>query len=249
MPEWKEPAHYRVDIVMRRGADTVVMRRFTSAGRVRWELAAAGTDMVMIERPDRGVIWIVPPPAPGHVRAYLEHKLPSPAPASAGAAAGLPADLTVRLLGPETVDGRRCVKYELAHQGRTATVWADAETGAPVRLRHAEMSVDWQNYSVGPQPAALFEPPPGYERQVMPDFGDASVMAGMAGMTLGQAALGTAGGFAAQAAGQAGAAAGMALGGPIGAVIGQYLGQYAAGWLVGKGQQAVMPGPSMPGRP
>ncbi len=245
LPEWKEPAQYRVDMVMQRGAETVVMQRFIDAGRARSEIGAQGMTMVMIERPDRGVAWIILPPMEGQGKFYLEQKLPKPETVDPRAPAGPPPDLRVRPLGSETVDGRHCLKYELTWQGRSALVWSDAETGAPVRMRDAEVSMEWRNYQVGPQPAALFEPPAGYERQVMPDLGD---MSGMAGMMAAQTALGMAGGVAAQAAGQAGAAAGMVLGGPIGAMIGQYVGQYAASWLMSKGQQALMPGPGVSGQ-
>ncbi|HXG02556.1 MAG TPA: hypothetical protein VNO23_03955 [Candidatus Binatia bacterium] len=234
-PQWREPGQYRVEVVMRQGSNAVVLRRFVDSGRARTEMRADGHEITIIERPDRGVAYLVMPPlGQPQDRMYLERKLPASDPTGRRPAPAV----AMRYLGSEMLGGRRCDKYEVSAEGRTALYWVDGESGAPVRMQDGDLSVDWRDYRPDPQPAELFEPPAGYQRVVMPEI------EGLMGQMAAQTALGMAGGFATQAAGQALAAAGAAVGGPIGAVVGQMVGERVAGWLLGQAQNALTPGPA-----
>jgi hypothetical protein len=147
-PQWREPGQYRVEMVMRKGSHAVVLRRFVDAGRARTEMRADGHEMTIIERPDRGVAYLVMPPlGQPQDRMYLERKLPASDPTG-----GRPAPaVAMRYLGSEMLGGRRCDKYEVSAEGRTALDWADGESGAPVRMQEA--TCRWTGATTGSAPS------------------------------------------------------------------------------------------------
>ena len=78
------------------------------------------------------------------------------------------------LVGPDTVDGVVCMKYKITSDKNKQVFffWLDAANKAPVEMADADGSftVKWKNYKVGPQAAALFEVPDGYQVMPMPNM-------------------------------------------------------------------------------
>ncbi len=75
------------------------------------------------------------------------------------------------LVGPDTVDGVAVTKYKVTgDDGKVSFFWVDPASKAPVKMASADgnMSMTWKNYKPGPQDAALFEPPAGYQMMNMP---------------------------------------------------------------------------------
>jgi hypothetical protein len=73
------------------------------------------------------------------------------------------------LLGPDTVGGIACLKYQTRDDITNPDLkifyyWENAATKAPVQLADREESffTRWANYIAGPQDSVLFEPPAGY---------------------------------------------------------------------------------------
>ena len=74
--------------------------------------------------------------------------------------------------GPDAIDGVSCTKYKVtsSRTGQVFWFWLDTAQKVPVQMASDDgtMVVKWKNFKVGPQPAALFEIPPGYQFMTMP---------------------------------------------------------------------------------
>jgi hypothetical protein len=210
--------------------------------------------MVMIELGDeKGTTYLLSPKekrAMKQTRAATEAMAPKKAAAGAEAAVPAAARVKVEDLGDETADGKPCRKLRMTVPEGSTLGWFEKASGAPVRMEgnvNGETTVlEWKNYKVAPQPAALFEVPKGYELTDMDEM--MQKMKGMGGMGgMGGMMGGMAGGMA-QGMGQSmgasmGASLGGALGGPLGAMAGQYLGGKVGGMIGKKAASAVTPGP------
>lgn len=217
--------------------ETRKLKRFVDNGNTRMEIEAEGQQLVLIERPDRGLTYMVMPEDPQFGKRYLEDKVQD---GESGQVAPPPSKET--LVGPEKVDGRPCMKYRIESEGQQAFLWTDAATRAPVRLQGkidgSDALIEWKNYRAGAQRADLFEPPAGYERFRMPDV---SKMMGSMGVNMGMGMLGGMGmNMASQAGSKVGTTVGTAVGGPVGGIIGGWIGQQAAEWMISKVQGAGM---------
>ncbi len=76
------------------------------------------------------------------------------------------------LIGPETIDGVACTKYKVTSDKNQAVYlfWLDTAKKVPKEMAAADgsMTVKWTNFSAGPQDAALFELPAGFQVMQMP---------------------------------------------------------------------------------
>ena len=233
---WKEPAQYSVEWIMTFNGETKRLKRFVDGGKTRMEIEAEGQQLVLIERPDRGLTYMVMPEDPQFGKRYMEDKFREEEPGQPP-----PPSPKERLVGSEKVDGRPCMKYRIESEGQQAFLWTDAKTHAPVRLQGkvdgSDALIEWKNYRVGAQKADLFEPPAGYERFRMPDV---SKMMGSMGVNMGMGMLGGMGmNMASQAGSKVGTTVGTAVGGPVGGIIGGWVGQHAAEWMFSKAQGAA----------
>jgi hypothetical protein len=171
----------------------------------------------------------------------------------------------IERVGREPMNGRECEKYKCTYAEGSGYAWLDAAEHFPVRMEFGEAQMDWKNYKVGPQPAALFEVPKGYEvidmdemmkkmsamkadpkmAALMGGMGGAGGMAGMGGGVSGMAnnMAGNYGGqFGSQMGSQFGGALGASLGGPLGMMAGNYIGGKVGGMIGSKVARAVTPG-------
>lgn len=82
-------------------------------------------------------------------------------------------DLTCKKIGPETVNGRACDKWETMDKknGRPGSVCVDQELHFPIIIHHTDgTTFEYVNIKAGPQPSSVFEIPDGY-RKVPDPFG------------------------------------------------------------------------------
>ena len=71
---------------------------------------------------------------------------------------------TCKKVGVETVNGYKCDKWEFSGKS-TQTVWIAQDLHFPIKTQHADGStVEFSNIKTGPQDAALFQPPAGYQK-------------------------------------------------------------------------------------
>jgi hypothetical protein len=242
------------------------MKRTIDGNRIRTEMKAEGQDMVMIEMGDeKETMYML---MPGEKRAIKQSRqamaamVPEDAKKQGKEVAETPADVKVDDLGEETIEGRVVKKMRFAVQGGQVLGWFDKASGAPLRMESDasghKSSMEWRNFSPGPQPAKLFEVPKGYEVMDMDEMmaqmksmqgkpGMGAMMGGMGG-GMGGGAMGMAKGYAGGMAqnfgssmgGGFGASLGGALGGPLGAVAGQYIGGKIGGMVAKKATDTVL---------
>ena len=84
----------------------------------------------------------------------------------------------VAVVGTEKVAGKTCTNYQSFDQTETGeiTTFTNCITSDGIWLKATEgvkkVVFEMQSVAKGPQPAALFEPPPGYTQMDMGSFGD-----------------------------------------------------------------------------
>ena len=90
----------------------------------------------------------------------LEYALDSQAPCSKRP------DITCKKIGKETVNGRKCDKWETRDKsGSTGYQWIDQKLGFPIRAQNQNgTNMEYKNIKVEPQAASLFEIPVGYRK-------------------------------------------------------------------------------------
>ena len=84
-----------------------------------------------------------------------------------GHAASFAPEGKFELIGPDTVDGAACTKYKVTSDKTKQVFFFYLDTARKIPLEMAatdgSLVVKWKNFSPGPQAAALFEPPTGYQ--------------------------------------------------------------------------------------
>jgi hypothetical protein len=266
LPQWVTPPAYSVDMVMESAGTTITMKRYIQGAKIRSEISAEGTDVVMIELGDEaGTIYTLMSDEKMAMKMStrsLEEMMPPEAKAkiegkSATSPPGAPpANAEVEFLGDEKVDGVAARKYRVETDEGVVVAWFDAANDAPLRMESKvndeNATIKWKNLEVAPQPDKLYEIPKDYEVQDMDEMvkqmQSMTGMPGGAGLTglVGGAAMGQASGMASKAGSTFGAGLGAGLGatvgGPLGAMAGQYIGGAVGGWVSKKVVDAVVPG-------
>jgi hypothetical protein len=265
LPGWKAPSSYSVEMVATHDGQTVSLKRYIDGSRIRSDIRAEGQAMSMIEMGDEaGTSYTV---IDEQKRAIKQS-----AAAMKSAVADLgkqteaepetpAAPVKVEYLGKEKMNGKDCDKYRYDSGEKPAFAWIDPATQFPVRMQYESSTVDWKNYSTGPQPAQLFEVPKGYEvvdmDEMMKKMGAMGGMQGMGGAMGGRGMPGMGGGVSGMANNMAGSfgnqmgsqmgtglgsSLGASFGGPLGAMAGGYLGGRIGGMIGEKAARAVTPG-------
>jgi hypothetical protein len=166
-PAYVYPKQFSADEVLTtKDGGTMTLKTYMDNGKIRNEVNANGTQMVSIIRPDQQKMYqamvaqkmmmVVPLDS-----AKLKQILP---PGSGG-------DEKVVTVGPDTVEGVAAIKYKMTpRDGKVVFLWVDAARQVPLKLATEDGTVTilWKNFQVGPQDAALFEPPSGYQVMNMP---------------------------------------------------------------------------------
>jgi len=125
-----------------------------------------------IVRTDKNVMWMVMP----EQKSYMEMKIdPSKQPRTEQKVEG---EVSRRLIGSETIEGRATDKYEVTYKDRDNTTkmyqWIAKDIQFPVKTAALDGSwtVEYKNIRMGNQPDALFEVPSGYAKMGMPGMKD-----------------------------------------------------------------------------
>ena len=155
---------FTAEQVMNMAGRQITSRVYVDNGNIRQELQLpGGPPTVSIFSAEKRVVWTL---LPGNM--YLEHAMADDKDVSRMA-------WTSRefreLLGQETVNGQPCDKYRLKSD-QELLYYVNRETGLPVMMKgmNGRLQVEWRNAQKGPQPAALFQLPPGLRRMTMPSI-------------------------------------------------------------------------------
>jgi outer membrane lipoprotein-sorting protein len=257
LPQYTPPPSFSVDLVIKTEGHDMTMKRYIDNGKIRTELDTEGQQMVMIEMGDEpGTTYMLMPEqkmAMKQSRAAMEEAMKKmnkkgldEAQAKGEAAA---AEVKLEAAGEETIDGRAAKKIRMVTPEGTVFGWFDKESGAPMRFESTaegkKSTIEWKNFKPGPQPAALYEVPKGYEVRDMDEMtkqmGSMGGM-GMAGTMAGGMATGYAQSMGSSMGSSLGGALGASLGGPLGMVAGQYIGGKLGGMIGHKAADMVIPG-------
>lgn len=156
-------------VVMAEGSFTQTVHH--SHGKERNEMQMEGMSMISIIRPDKNVAWQLMPMQ----KMYMEMDMKSANKMSGKA----PDDVTIEKIGSESLDGINTTKYKILMKDKSAGgfIWLSPEN-IPVKMdflskegkEKQRITMTLKNLKVGPQEAALFELPAGY--QPMPSMGN-----------------------------------------------------------------------------
>lgn len=255
LPRWTPPAAYSEQLVVESEGKTIVMHRRIDREKMRTDMSVDGKQFTMIELGDeKGTSYMLMPEQKRAMKQSREEMTAlaggSAKPDSTAAAQD---DFTTEDLGEETLEGVVTKKVRLVSKEGDALAWFDKATGAPVRMESAAGGktavISWKERKAGPQPAAEFEIPKGYDvmdmdemRSKMGAMGGMGGMAGMAGGALGGMkgmGGGMAGSMGSSLGGNLGGMLGGSLGGPLGSIAGRYIGGKIGGALGRKAAGAV----------
>jgi hypothetical protein len=146
---------------------TITQKIYSDSGKMRTEVTANGMQMISLIRPDQKKVYSL----------IVDRKMVMEMPydpdkmRQQGIGATAPQGKT-ELVGPDTVDGVVCKKYKVTSdkENKVFYFWTDAATKTPVKMtaEDGSMTILWKNYKSGPQDAALFEVPAGYQVMQVP---------------------------------------------------------------------------------
>ena len=119
---------------------------------------------IIITRIDKNVVWILMPAQ----RMYMEQPLkPENVVATTDK---MPGEIERKLVGKETVDGKRTDKYRIvytaADKKEAIFQWIAADSGLPIKSAAVDgrWTIEYKNLKTGKQPDSLFEIPTGYQK-------------------------------------------------------------------------------------
>ena len=162
---------FSADVVNQMGGQTMQMKMYVANDKVRSVSAVT----ITIARMDQKVSSILMPSE----RTYMEQ--PIDPTMAAKTSRTVPGEFERVSMGEETVNGQAAEKYKISFNGpegrQSIYQWARKD-GIPVRVQAVDGSwvVDYQNINAGPQPASLFEVPPGYQKMGLPGMGNLQSM-------------------------------------------------------------------------
>jgi Zn-dependent protease with chaperone function/outer membrane lipoprotein-sorting protein len=161
---------FSADMVTTHGKRTMRAKLYARPQAFRMEMQEQGTQVIMIMRFDRQVVWMLMPPE----RMVMEQPL-QPVKDFTQAAMEPDAQVDREFLGVETAGPYLCRKYRVrvTHRGESYTglQWsADELNGFVVKMMDEKSgaTVEYQNINLGAPDASLFEIPPGYSKMTMP---------------------------------------------------------------------------------
>jgi hypothetical protein len=160
-PPWAPDKQFSTDeVVALQGGRMLAGKAYMDNGKIRTEISMQGMDMVAIIRPDENKMYSVLPAQ----KMVMERAL-TPQQIKQISVLAPGADTKIDLVGPDAINGTPCLKYKMASDNKVFYWWINATTKAPVKIASEDGSFNttFTNYKVGPQDAALFEPPAGYQ--------------------------------------------------------------------------------------
>ncbi len=161
---WAAPVarQYSADMVMEAEGQTITMRAYMDEGKARSEMEmpslpgqqTASPRVVTIVRPDRQKLSVLYPDSQVYEEKRLDTRDVQFSVASAPGAA-------MEDRGTETVHGIACT-----NESQSMWAWASQADGLPVKMPSVDgrTVIQLKHVQWGPQPAALFEIPAGYQQ-------------------------------------------------------------------------------------
>ena len=166
-PPWTPPKQFSAEQIITAGGGVHDAKTYRDGGKVRMEMDAAGMQVVSIIRADQGKMYSVMPAQKMVMVMPLNPATQQKMTEASGD------DSKFELVGPDTLDGVPCVKYKsTASNGTVLFWWINPTDKTPVKMASADGSISaiYKNYKIGPQDAALFEPPADYKTMEMPSM-------------------------------------------------------------------------------
>jgi outer membrane lipoprotein-sorting protein len=155
--------HYSADLAIITSAGVAVQSKtYVDGDKMRSDVTLNGMQMAIIVRKDKQKIYQVL-----DAQKMVMEMAYDPSSMMGRTAGSFGPEGTFKLIGPDTVDGVVCTKYAVTSD-KTKQVfhfWLDTARKVPVQMAAVDgaLTVKWKNFAAGPQNAALFEPPAGYQ--------------------------------------------------------------------------------------
>jgi hypothetical protein len=170
--------HYSADLTITLKSGMVIATKaYVDGDKMRSDVTMNGMGMSIIVRKDTKEIY--------QILSSQKMMMETPFDATkfkGRAAASFGPEGKFDLIGPDTVDGVACTKYKVTSDAdqQVFYFWLDSARKVPVRMvpQDGSLTVSWKNFAAGPQDAALFEPPAGYQIMPMPGIPAAAAGAG-----------------------------------------------------------------------
>ncbi|PLX78715.1 MAG: hypothetical protein C0616_13650 [Desulfuromonas sp.] len=168
---------YSADTVMKvtqRGGETMTIpgKIYFSAGKERREMEMMGRTSVLIQRPDRGVTWLLMPAQ----KMYMEYTKVPTNQHQDPAQSWKDAKVEKTRVGSETINGVSTEKYRIRATGRDGSVssgflWLTPEN-IPMKVEgmsntgdeDTDFYMEYRNLAIESQPPHLFEIPRGFTK-------------------------------------------------------------------------------------
>jgi hypothetical protein len=150
------------NVITKTKEGTVNGKVFVSKDKIRMEMESA----ISIARTDKKMVWMLLPKE----KIYME--MPMGAENTVTLMNKVPGEISRKLLGTETIDGRVTEKYEVEYQDKdkkqTIHIWLSKDLQFPLKSSNVDgsWSVEYTDVKEGSQPGALFELPADYKKFV-----------------------------------------------------------------------------------
>jgi hypothetical protein len=170
VPPFAMEKHYSADLgITLKNGMAIQSKTFIDGDKMRSNVTMNGMVMAINVRKDTKKVYQVLDAQ----KMIMESDF-NPARFPGGTGASFGPEGKFELIGPETVDGVACTKYKVTPE-KTKQVfyfWLDTAHKIPVEMAAVDgsLTVKWKNFVAGPQDAALFDPPAGYQIVDMPDM-------------------------------------------------------------------------------
>jgi hypothetical protein len=155
-------------IITTKEGQAMTQKVYADNGKMRSEASAPGMKMITIIRPDQKKMYHIMDTQKIVMEIPFDpatHPVPGAVSANDG---------KFEVVGAETVEGVACTKYKMTTKdGTVAFFWVDTAKKVMVKMvpEDGSVTIVWKNFVSGPQDAALFEPPTGYQVMQMPSGG------------------------------------------------------------------------------
>jgi hypothetical protein len=172
-PSFMTAQQFTADLIRSKPAGAANSKIYVSGDKIRFETVGApngsavimdltqGTSMMLV--PDNKSYIVNRPGYTPHLTPFFRVADPDNACEAWEKAAGKPGTCTK--VGDDRVGERKAVKYSgTAQNGDTGYAWVDRSLHFVIKWEGQKTAAEFQNIQEGPQAAALFLPPPGYDK-------------------------------------------------------------------------------------
>ncbi len=144
-------------------APEVIQTVWAKANKIRTEMTTGGEKMIVLVDRDAGVVYTYLPDENMAIRQSLDDTAPS----SATDAIQSAEEHAPRVIGTETLDGKRCLVVEYSGDDEVVKMWIWEDTGFPLRqeiaITDGKVVIEYKNYDFSQIDDSVFELPAGVE--------------------------------------------------------------------------------------